>query len=516
MKQLRHARQELNLGLTQVIGTTTSGGSGLDGRGRSFAYTAGAAAVVATVDEANHISQRFYRARPNTLPLNPINSVYGLLTPNSANESRNRTAASLQAAGVGSPATLLPPPDWTDSPLGKSWSAKDRVKAATCVSLSRDGKYLAVGETGYKPRVLIFSMGKEGSSDIPLTCIADHTFGVRCVAFSPDSQYLATLGCSNDGFLFIWSINPKTGSATLFASNKCTSTINQIAWIGRSLITVGTRHVKLWRIDEPEPSPTKSRFNDSIALTLNSHGTLPGRNCLLGPLLDSTFVAVVAITPEKAVVCSDKGDICLLDNCEGDQRFYKVDHAGFSITALAVDSKQRLLISGTQGRFLYLSVNSLIAARACPPSPCPSVASSVETNNPNDGNLLAMASLDDRLVVVDSRHSIRLHSLDFAGLEQPLGQPLEQLPAHGDAVLGAQSMAEEHNGAAFFTWSSSGTVLFWSHDGAFTRSLTIQLDQVDKTEDTLPNELKVVRAACKSKLLVSGDRYGVLRYEAPV
>jgi len=57
------------------------------------------------------------------------------------------------------------------------------------------------------------------------------------VAFSPNSKFLATLGEVNDGFLYIWNVNTKNGVATLHASNKCTTTIKQIAWMGDTLVT---------------------------------------------------------------------------------------------------------------------------------------------------------------------------------------------------------------------------------------------------------------------------------------
>jgi WD40 repeat protein len=57
---------------------------------------------------------------------------------------------------------------------------------------------LAVGETGYNPRVLIFSMSKDVPSDVPVAAMSEHTFGVRDVAFSPDSKYLASIGTANE------------------------------------------------------------------------------------------------------------------------------------------------------------------------------------------------------------------------------------------------------------------------------------------------------------------------------
>lgn len=94
-----------------------------------------------------------------------------------------------------------------------------------------------IRQTGYNPRVLIFSTARDALPDVPLSILNDHTFGVRSLVFSPDSQYLATLGNVNDGFLFIWAINLKNGSARLHSANKCTSFIRDMCWLGQSLVT---------------------------------------------------------------------------------------------------------------------------------------------------------------------------------------------------------------------------------------------------------------------------------------
>jgi hypothetical protein len=142
-----------------VIGTTTSTANAFDSlpSARCFTYTAGAAAVVATVGADHSISQRFYRARPTTNPINSSASIYGGPATPTQNESRNRAAASLREAGLGasphaSPATT----EWSDSPNNRAWTAREKIKAATCVSFSPDGKFLAVGEVScdhaVKPR----------------------------------------------------------------------------------------------------------------------------------------------------------------------------------------------------------------------------------------------------------------------------------------------------------------------------------------------------------------------------
>lgn len=146
---VKSSRAEANLALRQVIGTTTSSANAFDSlpSGRCFAYTAGAAAVMAFVDEENNIVQRFFRARPTTNPINPSASIYGGPATPTQNESRNRTAASLRDAGFGgsplaSPAAI----EWPDSPSSRAWTMKEKIKAATCVSFSPDEKFLAIGE----------------------------------------------------------------------------------------------------------------------------------------------------------------------------------------------------------------------------------------------------------------------------------------------------------------------------------------------------------------------------------
>lgn len=226
---------EAGLSLKRIIGTTVNFPTGFDSlpSARIFAYVAGAAVVVVQL-EGDQNTQRFFRAHPTAIPAIPHTASAPSTPINTANDSRNRTVA-LREAATGPPSTPTNSrAAWTDSPLSKSWSSRERIKAATCLSISRDGQFLAVGETGYTPRVLIFNLHE--SSDVPIVILNEHTFGVTAVAFSPDGRYLATLGSPNDGFLYMWSIS-SNGAARLHASNKCTSFIRCMVWMGNSLIT---------------------------------------------------------------------------------------------------------------------------------------------------------------------------------------------------------------------------------------------------------------------------------------
>lgn len=85
--------------------------------------------------------------------------------------------------------------------------------------------------------MLIYSTSKDSSPDLPLSILSEHTFGIRSLAFSSNSQYLASLGDVNDGFLFVWTVSLKNGFAKLHSTNKCTSFVRDMCWMGQSLIT---------------------------------------------------------------------------------------------------------------------------------------------------------------------------------------------------------------------------------------------------------------------------------------
>lgn len=142
---------ESGLSLRRIIGTTVSSPTAFDSlsSSRIFAYTAGAAAVVVNVDDTSKYAQRFFRARPTAVPLNSISATTcAPSTPtHTANDGRNRTVAALRDSVVPySPSTPHTSLEWGDSPTSKTWTSRERIKAATCLSISQDGRFLAVGE----------------------------------------------------------------------------------------------------------------------------------------------------------------------------------------------------------------------------------------------------------------------------------------------------------------------------------------------------------------------------------
>lgn len=492
---------EPRLSLRRVVGTTCRSPTGFDTVNSSFAYIAGGAVVVVDV-EGQLYSQRFYRARPTAVPMYSVSSSQNApstptATTPKANDSRNRVAPNCRDSGYS-------PVDWaTDPPSGsRTWTSRERIKAATCLALSPDGRYLAVGETGYAPRVLIFSL-LDVSSDTPLVSISEHAFGVTAVAWSEDSKYLASLGAANDGFLFVWKIDPRTGAAKLFQQNRCTSFIRDMVWIGNTLITLGVRHVKAWKIEDgASVSPTKPKFSgDGTPSTPTSQKTLPGRNMLLGSLLEATF-SCAAVDGKSLILCTEAGDVCILDDDDRQMKLTKVLNLEFTITTITIRNSVAY-VGGKDGYFATLDVEGVMDG----------CAASVLTTSQTSAGVVALGFLPDKLVTIDSKQSIDIWNPDYL-----LGQHVEAvahipIPGHGEPIIGVHSLYRPNKAnAAFVTWSASGNVTFWDVDGQVKLTLDVPVDNSDSDNElTLPNQLTSARTTKSGKLLVTADRQGIVK-----
>ncbi|KAI1403707.1 WD domain-containing protein [Hypoxylon fuscum] len=492
---------EPRLSLKRVVGTTCTSPTGFDVVNSLFAYIAGGAVVVVDVDGLEY-TQRFYRARPTALPVyNTPPLPYSPSTPTQtpkANDSRNRI--SLRESNFGSH-------DWSESPTSsKTWTSRERIKAATCLALSKEGRFLAVGETGYAPRVLIFSL-EDNSSDTPLVSISEHGFGVKAVAWSPDSKYLASLGNANDGFLYIWRIDTKTGAAKLFQQNRCTSTIRGMIWVGNNLLTFGVRHVKVWRVEEGQStSPLKQKFIGESSATPQPHQkTLPGRNVLLRTMIEATFSCAVAIDDTKAVICSETGDVCLFDDTADDSdkqaKLTKVLESGFITTCAAIRGDV-VYLGSKMGNLATLDLASFIQ---CNPD-------SLSINVGSLAGLFAMGFLKENMVTIDAKRSIHIWGLDQIPGKPDVTSPI-QIPGHQDPILGVEALSRPNApGADFFSWSASGQVLLWDVDGKIKSSFQVPLEEpCIEDEPDLVNQLTLVRATECGKFFVTGDKLGVVK-----
>ena len=139
-KSGRDDDSSLRLSLKRVIGTTTLNASAIDSLpdGNIIATCSGAAAVISHFNEHLQVTQRIFRAGPNATASYTSSSFYNPSTPPAFRDIASRQSIARDGgSGIGSdPAT--------DSP-GRT-KANIRNRSVNCLSLSRDGRWLAVGE----------------------------------------------------------------------------------------------------------------------------------------------------------------------------------------------------------------------------------------------------------------------------------------------------------------------------------------------------------------------------------
>lgn len=506
------SRQELGLSLDQVIGSTCQSVTrfACDKGSNSFAYTTGAAVVLTTRNDDSRISQRFFRASASqTAVSRPPPTSNAPSTPSAlAQEMRSRLG---HRTREGSPFAGSGPVETSESPGGTSGHAKDKVKAVTAVALSRGGRWLAFGETGYRPRVVVFPVTEKRSTETPSAIISEHSFGVHAVAFDSEVKLLASLGTINDGFLHVWDLDSRTGAVTLLASNKCTSLIKQMVWMGRSLVTVGTRHVKVWRPDEIAPSSGLDH-DQAQMLSAPSSKPLVGRNCLLGEMLEATFTTISTISEKKAILCSDSGDVLLLELDYDEfkqQTLSRISSETFSITAVCAYDEDHVLITGTNGSIKKINITNgrrsdTPVSRAATPSPR-------HVEQKSTVYPIAIGALRGGIVASDNRHAINFRPGSSTDELQPTTSASNIVESHNDAILGIRHAPKAHDaGCTFLTWSSGGKVIGWSDDGQALLSFTIDLDQSNDSHD-FTNELRSLASFQNLPLIAAGDRYGILR-----
>ena len=257
---------------------------------------------------------------------------------------------------------------------------------------------------------------------------------------------------------------------------------------------------------------SKSRQSDVSFLSSSVHKTLPGRNCLLENLLEANFTSVVAVASSKAIVASDKGQLCLIDDSDGTQRFVQVAEAGIAVTSMTADSTDRLHLASSQGGLKTLNISAITDLSTPPPSPSIRVESPTIALTTDSSKIEAIGSLLEYLITVDSQNSIRLSELCAPDDPSIVGDVVIKLPAHGDPVLGVAPLPKANGtGASFYTWSTGGTVLFWTPEGIHKETLEVPLEQMNDT-DVGSNELKAVTSSADANFLITGDKYGIVRY----
>jgi hypothetical protein len=228
---------------------------------------------------------------------------------------------------------------------------------------------------------------------------------------------------------------------------------------------------------------------------------------------------VSSISDHEAVIGTDSGAVCFLDDRENSQKMIMIKQVGFSITSVAVDFDQESVWLGGRGR--QMQRLSFEALRSCgsnrPGSPTRLDKSVIDKKNKAPA-ITCMGFLNSHLVTVEATREIHIYPISTLREEGEQEHGESSMQAHRDPILGICHMKLPNDFSAdFFSWSRNGSVNFWDAQGKCRASKAIDLDQFSGSEeDAAANELKVLRTAENANWFVSGDKFGVLRYVAYV
>lgn len=139
-------------------------------------------------------------------------------------------------------------------------------KAVSSLTVSADGKYLAVGERGHYPGIIIWDVH---SGEVISTISGSHKHGIGCLTFSPDSRYLVSAGFKHDRQLIVWDWESEKKLSVQKLGNK----VNAIHFHpdGSFFVTCGDRHLKWWYITFGNEDLESINVTGKPASILESH-----------------------------------------------------------------------------------------------------------------------------------------------------------------------------------------------------------------------------------------------------
>ncbi|CCG83103.1 WD repeat protein [Taphrina deformans PYCC 5710] len=288
---------------------------------------------------------------------------------------------------------------------------KEKTKPIVSVSISPDARWLACGEQGQAPSICIWDMHVEDFQLGPSHIVKVHSYGVRHLEFSPASHFLVSIGYLHDGSIHVWDL--RSGIKKV-ATNRVTANVHRTIWVGNKILTIGTRHVRIWQW-KVEPI-CKSR-RSSLDAHKESAVVLDGRNLILGDHVHSDFIAACALDTRRALVTTSQA-VCFLD--VDDKRplkeLFKVD---YNISSISRDNSTVLIgdVLGNIHRYIFDECDALsIAHKDSRNLPLPTL-DSCGTINYHKHHISAIFSCQMGIITTSEARDLAVH---FNNTPEPL------------------------------------------------------------------------------------------------
>ena len=345
-----------------------------------------------------------------------------------------------------------------------------------CVSFSPNGKFLAAGEVGHQPSVIVWELATQ---KVVAELRGGHKAEVASLCWAQSGKHLASVGVEGDGTLCVWSWR----TSALVASKTLSSRVCSVTSLADgSFVTSGHRHLKFWNLRKPSSG-------SKVTAT-----QLDGRSAVLGVERDSTYTSVCGgrSQADKADTygVSARGLLCLFNAEHTIERYVNVKPGGGEQgRAYGVATCSRCVAVGCSDGVVRLFAPKTLQYIATLPKPA---ACSRQNDSTVDQDLsvsydeathaevfpdavcISVSEDGNKLSVIYSDHS--LYVWDIADTSN-IGKYRSYL-SHAGCVWDVACMpaaAGTMPAGTFVTSSADSTVRFWNIDTAGKRPKQKQL-----------------------------------------
>ncbi|KAI5967919.1 hypothetical protein CANMA_002687 [Candida margitis] len=407
---------DYQLKIKRIIGTSAADRQQISVQDDLVAYTASGGVVVCKIDKETNsvVNQRFFCANSSysnesklqSSRLGAVSSANAYLNMiqtdyNSEEAVRDEYGYPIACQPIEIYGNSFSPGDIDEYPANNASPSlsvtnqtspsklKDKVRSIKCIAISPNKRILAIGESGYQPRILIFSLAPS-SQQSPVMAIYEHTFGISNLVFSSDSKFLCSLGVVNDGCINVWRVG--SNSVQLQASNRCSNIIHKVIWQENIIVTIGLRFIKLWKFENG--STTKPVI-------------LKGRNAHLGDFMNSNFIDMTLLNDDEILLVANCNQLLLLKLSFDSPKLVPLKSPDFEFCSLVADGPRELIWLGDRETSLAgISTESLfpINASAVKPvsSPSTAVSNSLQQQLSGVFGIEPRQSLDKRIIQISN------------------------------------------------------------------------------------------------------------------